>query len=80
VSGYQPPAHEVESSRPPDAQRACYVALRRKGWQVRKGHFAGWEALKVESGFITDTCWAMDFRKLLNKAVEKDERRREKQK
>jgi hypothetical protein len=74
----QPLPYEVASSRAADAQRACYIALRRKGWAIRKGRFAGWEALKVQGGVIIDTCWAMDFRKLLNKAAEKDVARAEK--
>lgn len=53
----------------PDAQRASYIALRRKGWDVSKSLIAGFQAHKHERG---ETVYAMDFVKLHLKASKKD--------
>lgn len=56
-------------TRKPDAQRAAYVALRRKGWEVTRSRIAGVQANKPQRG---ETVYAMDFLALLNKAAKKD--------
>ncbi len=55
-----------------DAQRACYVALRTKGWIVGPSRIGVgyWQAIKPET---EDSVSAKSFRELLDLATRKDE-------
>lgn len=53
-------------------QKVCFIALRRKGWEVSPSRIGGngyWQAVNVQRG---DTVVAKDFRTLLDKAAERD--------
>lgn len=60
-------------NRKADPDRANFIALARKGWDVSLSRIAGYQATKHSAG---QTVYAFTLRALLNKAAKKDAERK----